>query len=721
MRFKKFFFIILFFFISESSQAFFENNCVVQNKHFISNYFAGLSSLQQVDDFFDCIDNVIQLILNHTETENPNFYNQIEIYRLARYLGAQPKNAQEISQAFLDIKKSLIGGGSGRISLYEIEKIRKILREIQKRLKAMHTYTGWLVNVLNKKNVHRNRLNNSLQELEDNLLHLGHRLKVLSVTTHLALLKNLPNKLRQLGLLEGKMPYWQPLISLISQWKKIFSGPPESSIQPGQWPALLNSFSQVIRMWFYYTYFLEDKVWLDVQNVQHTQHFLYLSLNLIKTAEIYSQNKGIYLTDIEELARRLWFVPAFSKPSFSLGLYSVRCFLLERLSQGKPCRYELDYGSTDYTVSLKFAERSYVFNRDKQSLKIQFTGPQTERLNSSHIAVLFDYLRSWTGTEMRLRREGRLRPIFGSPHKWLNRNIDADSADKKLIFQKKLNSSDLTLMSYLNWHTHIAHFLMRIYASDNRWIQQENWMTLVEEWTPLALSFRPDFQTEALSFFSQGDLLTSQANGDNWLQPKETLELITIASSSLSRTSLFSNRLKKCKITIKKEEALLSECVWKQIQRYTKQFFDGFNGLLSWFSKNQQNKLRYMQLIKSFFTDEVIPLGEVLKLYVIIHHQENIMEFLDKDKSQNLNLKEILPFYYVIKNHLAIPLMYTNESKLAAFTYILHFESMPVYNDNKLSSPVHFSNWLLDLKQQKKLLVDRSKLFLVLKLMQNYM
>ena len=404
MCFKKLLILLMFFFISINTFAFIENNCIAINKELISEYFAGSSTLQKIDDFFDCIDNVIQFTLDHTETGNPNFYTQRELRHLMQYLGSTPERADQISQAFLDIKESLIAGGNKRITLNEITKIRRIFRAIQKRMKNINPYVPQLMRVLNTQTLNRQTMNHALNVVENNLANLGQTFSRLAVVTDLSLLINVPYNLNRLGFSIEGLKYWQPVILLISQWKKIFSGPPEAIIKAAEWPILLNSFAQVMRMWFYYKNFLEYTSWLDTSRVQHLQHFFYLSLNLINTAN--SQTNGIYLKDIEELARRVWFVPLLSTPVFSLALRSVHCFLIQRLTNHQACEYNVNFQVHPLQTILQFTNQSYIIDHEN-NVHIQSTNIDTEQLNGVHIDILFDYLAilDWYRNQVQKRKK----------------------------------------------------------------------------------------------------------------------------------------------------------------------------------------------------------------------------------------------------------------------------------------------------------------------------
>ena len=725
---KLLFLSLLFFFVNNNTYAFVENNCIAINKTFISDYFEGRSNVRQIDDFFDCIDNIIQFTLNHTETGDPDFYTQRELRHLMQYLGATPQKANEISQAFLDIKESLIDGGDRRITLHEITKVREIFRVIQSRMKAMLPHVPQFIKILNNQHINRRSLIRSLNAIEKNMAILGAELSRLSVVTNLSLIIELPDKLHQLGLSVGKLEYWRPLILLINQWKKMLSGPPNSLITSKQWPDLLNSFSQVTYMWFYYKNFLENTSWMHIHQVQHFQYFLYLFLNLIKTAN--NQTNGIYLKDIEELARRVWFVPLLSTPVFSLALRSVHCFLIERLTSHQSCKHDINSQFNPKQITVEFTNRSYEIDSEN-NIHIQTSGTDRAKLNSSHIDILSDYLRSWTGIETRLRKEKQLRSIFGSPHIWTNRNIGINNRGKKhLVFQpiNQQEHTNIPLMSYLNWHVHLTHLLVSAYHNNkNGILEWEDWSVLIREWTPLVVSIYKDlswqdFRTEALNFFSHGDLLTSQSNGDNLLQPEESLELMAISSSAINM--MVSNRetFKMCKVK-DRDYYFQTNCIWRVFQTSSTKVFDGFPKLQKWFLTEAENKEQYIQYLKEFYPNNQLSIGNLFEIYILIHYQENIMEFLDTDASDHLTMNEITPFYTTIQNKLrrVIPLIETQEQGLAFLTYLMQFEDIPIYDITySVSAPVHFSNWLLNPQKWRLLKVDRKRILFILNLIHKH-
>ena len=158
------------------------------------------------------------------------------------------------------------------------------------------------------------------------------------------------------------------------------------------------------------------------------------------------------------------------------------------------------------------------------------------------------------------------------------------------------------------------------------------------------------------------------------------------------------NRFNKCKIK-NTDYYFQPNCIWRLFQTAPTKIFSGFPGLQRWWTREPENKEQYINYIKEFYLMEQFSIGNLFEIYILIHYQENILEFLDKDLSGSLNLDEITPFHNTIQNKLkqVIPLTENQEVGLAFFTYLMHFGEIPVLDPaHSLSAPVDFSNWLLN-------------------------
>ena len=720
--------LVLFSAYSFSSHAdsydFLGESCLVKSQDFVPRYFSGRARGREVDSFFDCIDNMIQFFLNHTTTANSKFYTKKELKHLMLYLGFHPSKAIGAAEAVIDMKKSLIEGHQNKISRSEIAKARKILRALQRRLKSILPDLPYIVRALNNKSVSRRQVLSSLNNLADDFYYLGESLSELSVDMNLSMLAKWPDNLQKLGFSKTGLKYWRPLVLLAAKWKKIFFEGPEHAIRNHHWPVLMTSFGHIVRLWTYYEKFIKNQTpWMGVANVQNMQYFMFLSLKLVEMVSERSVHKGLYLKDVEELGRHIWFAPFFSKPVFGMSLRSVQCFLIRRLAEGKPCEYGLTF-SADKTM-LSFQDKVYTIDTENK-ITMKSLSAEGEKFDSSDISVLFDYLNSWASMERMLRKEGNLRPIFGSPHKWAKRNIGiTKGAYKRLVFQNfsKTEKDNTALLSHLNWHTYLTHFLVSAYSNKKVVLNQKEWNTLVREWTPVILSLYKDlswqaFHKQAFDFFTHGDYLTANSNGDNTLQSIETVELVALALSSINMTALALNKLEK-ECSGAGENAFPAECIWSLFQDFSLNMFSGFPLLRKWFAEDSNYRKEYITAIRRRYPGEELSMGDLFEICTIMHYQENLIEFLDKDRSFVLSFDELLPLYedMEMKLNFISPLLYTERRRLGFFTYLMQFAEIPVYDEKEsVSAPLRFSNWLMNPGEWKNLQMDRKNIFTVLSL-----
>ena len=684
-----------------------EESCFKYNTSFITRYFSALSQPHEVDNFFNDIDSCIHTFLNHTYTKNPKYYTQTEIRRFMQYMGFKKKKALAISQAILKLKSGFIGGHKDRISLTEIHTCRQIFSIFKQKMKAMHSSIPVFLNILDKKNISRRRILQATETMKKNLTGMGKRLSHLSFSSDLSLLEQLPQSIQTLELSNTRLRYWKPALSLLKQWKQVFLTPSlKNTIHSSEWPTLLESFSLMATLWFYHKRFLEDRDWLNVRVIQHTQHFVSYSLNLIRESLKLSDKKYIILHDIDELARRIWFMPYLSQPVFRLGLRSTFCFFLNPLTNNQPCQHSMDFKGRSPDLKISFSDMIFTVTGTKKVHESRL-GKNSDRITIAHLDTLRQYLNSWIKSENQLRKTQHLPFLFGSPHRWLNRKINVTS-DKRLIFYTE-KRDDISFLSHLNWQSHLMKMMTSAYTKREQQVSQKLWNTMIKEWTALSVSFYKDmrwqnFQKLGFQIFKHGDFLTSNSNGDQILQEKEILELFSFFTSSLSAVIAALKTMQHC--NTKNPYFLKTPCVQNTLQQFPRELFTSFPRLLESLSQNENKKINYIAQLNSFYRQKQFPydikatisLKDLFEIFLFIHYQENTMEYLDRDFSQSLSVRELEPLLNIFETTLIYetPLINTKKEAFAFITYLFHYGEIPIFShENTIISPVHFSNWLL--------------------------
>ena len=700
---------LMFFYCAPALSFSVKDSCFNENKNFISRYFSGQSHVRELESFFECINNFINVFLNHTETENPKYYTKTELSRLILYMGfgqnnpkteAEARNrALAISQAILNLKTSFIGGHINRLTLREIAISRKMLSIFKTRMRSLITTVPLLVQVLDKKNIKRAKLLNATNILKSNLTKLGSQLSHISFSSDLSLLRGTAQNLKTLGFTSVHLQYLEPSLAILSQWKKIFLSASINSIRHSEYPLLLDSMAQIMSLWFYHKRFLEGRFWLSTSVIQHAQHFLSYSLNLVRETYKKSGKNGISLQDIDELARRIWFLPYVSKPVFRLGLRSAFCFILEPLTTKKTCKYNIDSKHPDLKIS--FSDTTFTIIADK-TIHESRSGKASDRIKNMHLEVLRQYINSWINTENAIRRTSKIPPLFGLPHRWLNKRRSITSDKRLKLYANR--TDDISFLSYLNWQSHLMKAFTFSYTNREKQekVTQKLWNTMITEWTAFSVSLYREmkwesFQQLGFQVFKHGDFLTSYSNGDAILQEEEILELFSIFTSSLGTVIASRGMIETCKGSV--SNSLRADCVYHHLQYLPPNIFASFPRLLDNLSQNEEKKVAYISRLRLFHNaKEEISIKDLFETFLFIHYQENTMEYLDKDSSQYLSTRELEPLLNVFESTLIedIPLIYTKREAFAFITYLFHYGKIPIFSEQKtINSPLHFSNWLL--------------------------
>lgn len=720
------FFLLITFYGFSSFALSPEDFCITKNKDFISRYFSVRNSPQEskafqkeLESFFDCMDNTIQLFLNHTSTGNPNYYTQVELRRFMEYMGATRSKAEEVSKAILNLKTGFIGGRNDRLTMHEIELSRTILSTLRHRMRAMEGAISTLVKVLKKEQTSRKQLLTASGIVYANLKTLGSELSAHSFSSQLYMLEHLPQNLQTFDFSSENLKYWRPALLLLSQWNKTFLQSSNPSIQSNKWPILLDSFAQLSNLWFYYKRFLEGRSWIDYRVIQHTQYFLSHSLKWLQEAQ-QELGHGISLDHIDVLAKKAWFLPVLSQPIFRLGLRSTFCFILNPLTSNQTCEYTLDFKEED--INIAFSDLTFTITNEYNIQETQRANT-SDQIKTEHLNTLREHLNAWIQSENHIRRNSNIPELFGSPHRWIKRKIDVISGRALLVYRNR--SHDTPFLSHLNWQSHLMKLVKSAYTNRTQGkVTQKLWNTMIKEWTPFSVSLYKDmkwqnFQKIGFQVFKQGDFLTSSSNGNRTLEDEEILELFSLFTSSLSTTLSALDTMKACQSV--NTYYLYTQCVWDHLQYFFEKIFEGFPDLANILSQDEDKKTNYnSNLISSYNVEGEISFKSLFEMFLFVHYQENMMEHLDKDHSQDLSVREAEPLLDIFEQTIIedIPTIYSKRGAFAFITYLLHFGEVPVFDTNQpISAPMHFSQWFMQPKKWLELQVEREDLLHTLFLM----
>ena len=705
MFFKSLFLSSCFFFFSFHAFAkpqFFNKACFNKDLQFIENYFSGEARYSDINNFFSCLDRAIQMFLEHTRPINPNYYSRTEIRRFWQYMGFPRVNdARRASVATLRIKKGLIGGHKDKVTLKEIKKLRKVLQALSIRLESFHPYMYLLDHLLSKTPLKRETVLRVSGKLVTNFIALGTDFSHIGINTDLNSLSYLPEDLRVFNLNISTPHYWKNIINLTKQWKFIFSGPPDDIIHSKQWPPLLFSVGSFFSIWFYYNQFLKGKNWMHIDSIQHTQFILSNLLNILYTSKKQFKRSSISLTDVDKLGEQIWAFPFLSSPSFKLGIRTIHCFILEPLSSNKPCNYHLEVQNED--VFINFPDSKFHIDPNK-NIFFSYVKNTSSFLKIKHLSIIRTYLNSWIKSENNLRHSNTLPTLFGSLNTWKKRNIDVLYGGHLNFFSNK-NINKKHLMSQLNWQSHFMHIMSKSYTLRGTPLDYDAWDLFIREWAPFSISIYEEitwktFHQQGLKFFANADMLTSHSNGDGIIQDDELLEVFSISFSAINSLLKKLREFNSCRF--KNPYYLDSQCVSKKIKTIPQTFLSNFPVLL----KTQFSSLRksntYLSSLDQYYAKyPKISIRDLLELFIMLHNQENLIEFLDKDRSQTISSREFFPLLSNFKNTIInkVPFILTDREAFAFMNYLLKFKEIPVLNASaSIHSPIYFANWIINPK-----------------------
>ena len=706
---------VLFKTSSASAQVNLQQSCLHYNQHFISRYFAGRSQYYESDNFFGCLDSSIQMFLTYAVPSHLGYYTPLDITRFMQYMGVRESRAVQLSQAFFYIKQSFIGGSRHTLTVNEINIFRNILFVLNKHFKALHRLVPAALQILDSnRSVSKVRVLKVSSQLRAGLNALGQDLQRLPFYASLPALRHLPQHIQALGFSAHGFQYWTSAVQLLEQWKKIFSPHQVKGVVRGhEWAYLLDSFGSLMEVWLYYKQFLEHQSSvLSAKAVPHTQHVVYKLLSFVEGS--FRFRSEIKWKELDALAQKMWFLPAAHTLVFKLAFRSTVCFVLDRLTAKRSCAHRLDFRKSG-GLTVNFGDVGFEITADNHLRMSQMGGPGGV-VSKAHIQVLKNYVSSWAEAEKTLNAKGHLpSSVFGAPHEWQKRNIHLTS-DRRLLFSSPSPAQRQALMSHLNWQAHVMKLVSSAYSTEQPAgpITKSMWHSFVRDWTPVVLAFYPrlqwqKFQPQALSFFTQGDILTAYANGDGVLQQREALELFSLFVSAWR--TFFANKdlLSVCEDEAKGRSQRV--CLLNLFYQHKEKFLISFPRMRE--KLFNANWGYYSSEFKNFKD----PLNNFFTILMIIYHQENMLEYRDKNKSGSMDLQEINPLVDVFQNVLSgqFPFIYTHRDAFAFTTYLFHYGEVPILQKgSSVSHPLRFADWLIHPQKWEHQQVSRKDLLKVL-------
>ncbi len=685
--------------------------CITSQSDFLPKYLAGQASGQQVDSFFSCLDKMISLFLTFWTGKNPGYYTALEMKRVVQFMGFHPEEAHKISQSVLALKAALQGGSPQILRRSEVVSFQRFLKDLGFYARRLN-HPLYVINLaLDGHSVSRTHLMKATQALKYDFRNIGQSFFKHQFKGDLQKIKILGKRLSDLGI-SYAFPRWGEVINFLQKWKKVILRSSESQVFPKDWPDFMHSLSEIFELGIYYKKFigLRGMGILHASSVQHTQYLSSRILDFMEAAIKNSFYQKVSVDEVRELAEALWLFPVLSSPTFSLSLSAFECFLLNRHKKGEACSHNIRNNNNE--VRMDFGNKSFTVEKAHVFASVSVSPPRF--LNMHDVSVLRNYLRSWIQNENFLRKNHTSMDVFGSPNQWLGREISLTS-DSRLYFHKRKKTHTKAFLSLLNWQSHLMSFIVHAYSGGKGTLTLNSWNTFIREWTPLMMSLGVsgsvrEFQENSEYLFYHGDFLTTSSNGDGRIQDTEALELFSLFGSAVKTTFLAARSWSHCE---KSTGYFHSSCIKDSLSRFPHEIFGGFPYFrAAMILKGSRYKTRYLSLITTFFTKDTLSLSDLFDVFLKLHYQENAMEYLDTNRDQVLESKELMPLLRIFEEALIqqMPLINDERDVFAFITYVFYFGIIPVFGDKQIHTPLHFSYWLLHPEKWQGVQIRRIKL-----------
>jgi hypothetical protein len=141
-----------------------ETACLSGAAHTLADYFHGKSSDNQISGVFNCASNSLKLFQERTRGSRPGVYSPAELRKfLERYFLRDFTISDALMSEFMELKKTLLGGTTGELTIGELERLRSLLDTLRDVVVKLRPYLPLTPDHVSK--LQEEDLNNTIQAL----------------------------------------------------------------------------------------------------------------------------------------------------------------------------------------------------------------------------------------------------------------------------------------------------------------------------------------------------------------------------------------------------------------------------------------------------------------------------------------------------------------------------------------------------------------------------
>ena len=744
---QKFSFIFLFISLHFSALGFLQNStCVRDIKKYTSHLFLGTMSLKKYKRYFTCVHDGLDLMIQHfTHDPSRDYFTKQEIISYLRFqFKFTEKESEETIVKIFAFKKLVIGGHEDRLSDKELLHIYNLIYDYEKFFllirKEIPVFRKVLLNE-KKESFSKERFERSLKQLQYGFFILKDALQREGLVYSLSDLDKTYVYLHQANLInKEEIDSWKSFSEIIYEWGQGVFGA-GASIEGKVWNHFFGSLQNLVSQYFYYKLYVAGKDISDVTVFGHLLKSFNFFLSSLEYVKFNPKQKGFPLHRLDKILRVVFneiknqekshfdssylsFLTHEKRQPMVLLIRILTCYSLRPVS--KECFVHWGSQDSQPVVSYQFPDGEFHFYKDQQ--KWVLNEKKNFYIHPEQIVYLKDWVSYWFLSIQNLKKDffsaySNKKLLLKS---WFNDFFDLDSKGQiqfgGLVKEKGFS---FEMARSFTQNDALIRLFFSLYGSKNQegipsnyfqniqlQLSPENWEEIILRFSPLIISlysdgYDPSFKNQFSILLNYADQLLNTSNQDNQLDYEELIDLsFHLPSAVESSQRAFIELENYCGISKK------SDCV-SQILVREPVFLDNFFHLKSYLLA--EDLRTYQSIVKKLLPERAVEgFYDLMQFYLFIQMIESKFYFLDKDKSFDLNLKEISPLFKGLSKELvkSVPFLLNEDQAIAFLTYIAEKRKVPFFpfkDSPYVFEDLDFIHWVLHPEQWSSLSFSRMK------------
>ena len=707
--------------------------------------FSGQMNFEQIERFFSCTRSAVNWIIRFTtHDQSRDYFKPEEFVKLFVHLKFSQEDSENIVSTFFAFKKLLVGGHIDRLRDEELSQIYQLMPEYEKSLIVVHRHIKNFRSAFlpeERQAISEKEINKSLHHLQVAFQYLKEALMKHKVVYQLEDVSSLHMYLHQAGLIEeSSLQSWSRFSKILNEWAQgIFGENP--SVQAGRWETFFLSLHDLISQYVYYQLYVADKNISEPNVFSKLLKSFNFFLSSISRARGNQLHAGFPVKNLDKILQLLFeevresenfssedaseYLDFLNHPSRNpIPLLNRALFCFAFPSQ-TPCNVSWSEQSDKPTVEFQFPDGKFLVYSDRQAWQ-----PDPSRnflISPGQLTQFKNWVSYWSRQQTLLQGDFLfLHQDKGKVLKaWFNHAFNQDRQGQISFggvyyegdFSKELARSFTLYDSLIRLFLHAyssSSLPAGSFTIQNLQISSESWVKVVDELSPVIMSFHSDgysrdLRSKFLSLLDYGDNLLNTSNYNGSLEYSELIDISLHLSSALVNSKRIYESLQASCLA----KNYSKTCFSHEIFSTEKRMLDNFPYLQGYISGTDPG--RYSKKALDILPEEIKSSYDLMGLFMILQSIEVQFLLLDKDLSFTLSFDEAQPVLQASASKVldAVDFLETQNQALAFLSYSAHTGSIPFFKEDPslFLQPVEFYNWTLDQDKRRDLDLSRFDIF----------